>query len=159
MDRTTTTAHWAERRLVRMGTPPIGSRRRRAALRTSQNLPFEKLPYQCFQEARRILQEDRAEKLEAIQREMSKIRRLEDTPADKIQGGEARKQMRLTSLRKQLHEYKILADINDPIVKRRFEDGLGKRFPLLPSLSSLLLVQPPIHCHLSLLHAAVVSHD
>ena len=126
MDPDTTTAHWAERKLVRMGTPPIGSRRRRAAIRTSPNIPFEQLPYQCFQEARRILQEDRAEKLEAIQREMFKIRRVEETPADQMKGGEAYKKMRLIDLRDQLHKYKILADINDPIVKRRFEDGDGE---------------------------------
>ena len=139
MDPDTTTAHWAERKLLRMGTPPIGSRRRRAALRTSQNLPFEHLPYQCFQEARRILQEDRQKKIEAIQREMAKIRRLEETPADQIQGGEARKQMRLVSLRKQLEEYKILADINDPVVKRRFEDGAGESPPPPPGQSSIML--------------------
>ena len=131
LDRDTTTAHWAERKLLRMGTPPIGSRRRRAALRTSPNIPFEQLPYQCFQEARRILQEDRAEKIQSIRKEMSRIRKLEATPADQIKGGEARKQMRLVSLRKQLEEYKILADINDPVVKRRFEDGDGEPHLLL----------------------------
>ncbi|RYP00960.1 hypothetical protein DL765_010886 [Monosporascus sp. GIB2] len=125
MDRNTTTAPWAERKLVRMGTPPVGSRRRRAAIRTSQNLPFEQLPYQCFQEARRILQEDRQEKVHAIAKELAKIKRLEETPADQVVGGERMKNMRLASLRKQGEEYKILADINDPVVKRRFEDGLG----------------------------------
>lgn len=127
LDPNTTTAHWAERKLVRQGTPPIGSRRRRAAIRTSQNLPFEQLPYQCFQEARAVLAEDRQEKIAAIRKEVAKIRRLEETPADKVVGGERVKIMRLISLRKQLERYKILADINDPIVKRRFEDGLGKQ--------------------------------
>ncbi|KAI1496753.1 hypothetical protein F5X99DRAFT_399347 [Biscogniauxia marginata] len=125
LDRETTTAHWAERKLLRMGTPPVGSRRRRAALRTSQNLPFEQLPYQCFQEARRLLQEDRAEKLRAIAKELAKVRRLEDTPADQLPGGERRKNRRLESLRKYVEELKILADINDPVVKRKFEDGFG----------------------------------
>ncbi|RYP69061.1 hypothetical protein DL771_006292 [Monosporascus sp. 5C6A] len=125
MDRNTTTAPWAERKLVRMGTPPVGSRRRRAAIRTSQNLPFEQLPYQCFQEARRILQQDRQEKVQAIAKELAKIKRLEETPADQVVGGERMKNMRLASLRKQVEDYKILADINDPVVKRRFEDGLG----------------------------------
>ncbi|KAK7751696.1 mitochondrial 54S ribosomal protein YmL35 [Diatrype stigma] len=125
LDRNTTTAHWAERKLVRLGTPPIGSRRRRAAIRTSQDLPFEQLPYQCFQEARAILAEDRQEKIAAIRKEVAKIRRLEETPADQVGGGERVKIMRLVSLRKQLERYKILADINDPIVKRRFEDGIG----------------------------------
>lgn len=126
MDPETTTAHWAERKLLRRGTLPVGSRRRRAALRTSENVPFEELPYQCFQEARKILHEDRLEKLAAITKGINKITLLENTPADKINGGQARKDMRLESLREQLEEYKILADINDPTVKRRFEDGFGE---------------------------------
>ncbi|KAI0439952.1 ribosomal protein YmL35 [Xylaria telfairii] len=125
MDPNTTTAHWAERKLMRTGTPPIGSRRRRAAIRTSQDVPFEQLPYQCFQDARKILQEDRQEKLRALAKESAKIKRLEDTPADQVPGGQRKKDLRLTSLRKYLEELKILVDVNDPIVKRRFEDGLG----------------------------------
>lgn len=125
LDRETTTAHWAERKLISMGTPPVGSRRRRAALRTSENVPFEQLPYQCFQEARKILQEDRQEKIQAIAKELAKIKRLEDTPADQVPGGERKKNLRLASLRKYLEELKILADVNDPVVKRKFEDGLG----------------------------------
>ncbi|KAI3321744.1 ribosomal protein YmL35 [Xylariaceae sp. AK1471] len=125
LDPNTTTAHWAERKLMRTGTPPVGSRRRRAALRTSENVPFEQLPYQCFQEARKILQEDRQEKLQALTKELAKIKRLEDTPADQVPGGQRKKDLRLTSLRKHLEELKILVDINDPVVKRRFEDGLG----------------------------------
>lgn len=126
MDRNTTTNLWAERKLVKRGRPPIGSRRRRAALQTSENIPFEELPYQCFQEARQILQEDRKEKIEAITKQMAKIKRLEDTPADQLPGGERKKDMRLTSMRKSVEELKVLADINDPIVKRKFEDGLGE---------------------------------
>ncbi|KAI0133179.1 PEBP-like protein [Hypoxylon sp. NC0597] len=125
LDRETTTAHWAERKLIRMGTPPVGSRRRRAAIRTSENVPFEQLPYQCFQEARKILQEDRQEKIQAIAKELAKIKRLEETPADQVPGGERRKNLRLASLRKYVKELTILADVNDPVVKRRFEDGLG----------------------------------
>ncbi|KAI1420156.1 phosphatidylethanolamine-binding protein [Xylaria sp. FL1777] len=125
MDPNTTTAHWAERKLMRSGTPPVGSRRRRAALRSSQNVPFEELPYQCFQEARKILQEDRQEKLQALAKELAKIKSLEETPADKVHGGQRKKDLRLKSLRKWVQELKILVDINDPIVKRRFEDGLG----------------------------------
>lgn len=126
MDPNTTTAHWAERKLMRTGTPPIGSRRRRAAIRTSEDVPFEQLPYQCFQDARKILQEDRQEKLRALAKELAKIKRLEDTPADQVPGGQRKKDMRLTSLRKYIEELKILVDINDPMVKRRFEDGLGE---------------------------------
>ncbi|KAI1639716.1 hypothetical protein F4809DRAFT_594109 [Biscogniauxia mediterranea] len=126
MDRQTTTAPWAERKLSRMGTPPVGSRRRRAALRSSENVPFEQLPYQCFQEARRFLKEDREEKLRALAKEIAKIKRLEATPADQVPGGERKKNLRLTSLRKYLEKLKILVDINDPLVKRRFEDGFGE---------------------------------
>jgi large subunit ribosomal protein L35 len=35
------------------------------------------------------------------------------------------KETRLKSMRKHLHDLIILADINDPIVKRKFEDGQG----------------------------------
>ncbi|KAK5627443.1 hypothetical protein RRF57_003158 [Xylaria bambusicola] len=126
MDPNTTTAHWAERKLMRAGTPPVGSRRRRAALRSSENVPFDQLPYQCFQEARKILQEDRREKLEALAKELAKIKRLEETPADQVPGGQHKKDIRLKSLRKYVEELKILIDINDPIVKRRFEDGFGE---------------------------------
>ncbi|KAI0914219.1 ribosomal protein YmL35 [Ustulina deusta] len=125
MDPNTTTAHWAERKLMRTGTPPVGSRRRRAALRSSQNVPFEQLPYQCFQEARKLLQEDRQEKLQALAKELAKIKRLDETPAEQVPGGQRKKDLRLKSLRKYVEELKILVDINDPIVKRRFEDGLG----------------------------------
>jgi len=126
LDPNTTTAHWAERKLMRSGTPPVGSRRRRAALRTSENMPFEQLPYQCFQEARQILQEDRQEKLEALAKELAKIKRLEEMPADQVPGGQRKKDLRLKSLRKYVEELKILVDINDPVVKRRFEDGMGE---------------------------------
>ncbi|KAI1849434.1 hypothetical protein JX265_008588 [Neoarthrinium moseri] len=125
VDRDTVTAYWAERRLIKQGTPPVGSRRRRAAIKTSENIPFEQLPYQAFQEARKILQEDRQEKLRALQSTLASIKKLEETPADQLPGGERKKNMRLTSLRAHVEELKILADINDPIVKRKFEDGLG----------------------------------
>ncbi len=42
-----------------------------------------------------------------------------------ISGGEEAKQRRLLSMRTALEELKILADINDPLVKKRFEDGKG----------------------------------
>jgi large subunit ribosomal protein L35 len=109
---------------MREGTPPIGSRRRRAALRTSDNIPFEQLPYQCFQEARKVLLEDRQEKLKAIEVERARLARLRERDAAEM-GGEHRKQVRIRSTEKYLEKLKILADINDPIVKKRFEDGLG----------------------------------
>ncbi len=84
------------------------------------------MPYQCFQEARKILDEDRQEKLTKILAETEKIKRLEAADPSTMRGGEAYKQKRLASMRKYVEELKILADINDPLVKRRFEDGMGK---------------------------------
>jgi large subunit ribosomal protein L35 len=114
-----------ERRLTRAGTPPIGSRRRRVALQGTSNVPFEQLPYQCFQEARKILLADREEKLKQIQVERARIARLKDADPE-LSGGELRKQNRLRSMSITLEKLKILADINDPMVKKRFEDGLGR---------------------------------
>ncbi|OHW94647.1 ribosomal protein 35 [Colletotrichum incanum] len=125
LDPNTAVAPWAEKDLWKAGTPPVGSRRRRYAIRTSPNLPFEQLPYQAFQEARKILAADRQEKLRAIVAETEKIKKLEATEGDKVKGGERMRQMKLASLRHHVERLKILADINDPAVKRRFEDGLG----------------------------------
>jgi large subunit ribosomal protein L35 len=113
-----------ERRLTRAGTPPIGSRRRRVALQGTSNVPFEQLPYQCFQEARKILLADREEKLKQIELERARITRLKDADPE-LSGGELRKQNRLRSMNRTLEKLKILADINDPMVKKRFEDSLG----------------------------------
>lgn len=109
---------------LRSGLPPIGSRRRRAALRDSPNLPFEQLPYQCFQEARKVLAADREEKLKQIELQRARIARLLQQDAT-VSGGEFEKQRRLTSMRKHLEELKILADINDPAIRKRFQDGEG----------------------------------
>jgi large subunit ribosomal protein L35 len=114
-----------ERALLRSGINPIGSRRRRAALKSADNLPFEQLPYQCFQEARKVLQADREEKLQAIEQERARIVRLAAQDASAIQGGERQKQIRLDSMSRHLEKLKILADINDPLIKKRFEDGEG----------------------------------
>lgn len=115
-----------ERQLARSRVYPIGSRRRRAALQSSRNIPFEQLPYQCFQEARKVLQEDRAEKLADIAKERERIREVE---AEQVSGQqeEWRRQNRLRSMRRYLEYTKIQADINDPLVKKRFEDGQGTR--------------------------------
>ena len=43
----------------------------------------------------------------------------------RIQGGERQKQIRLDSMSRHLEKLKILADINDPLIKKRFEDGEG----------------------------------
>ena len=118
-----------ERKLVAAGTPPIGSRRRRMAIAQSQGVPFDQLPYQCFQEARKVLIEDRQEKLKQIDLMRARIARLQETDTSAGQkGGEAYKQRRLESMRAELEHLKILADINDPNVKRRFEDGKGMSF-------------------------------
>ncbi|KAF2748839.1 PEBP-like protein [Sporormia fimetaria CBS 119925] len=119
-----------ERRLIRRdGVQPIGSRRRRAvlrrtAIRKQEEIPFEQLPYQCFQEARKVLLEDRQEKLTAIATQKLRLKNLmEQDPA--VSGGQAAKDARIRSMKNHLNELIILADINDPIVKKKFEDGLG----------------------------------
>ena len=89
-------------------------------------IAFDELPYQCFQEARQILIADRAEKLKQIEKERARIARLREDVSDTSPGAEAKRQIRLQSMQKELERLKILADINDPNVKRRFEDGLGK---------------------------------
>lgn len=114
-----------EEQLMKAGKMPIGSRRRRLAIRSTGDLPFEHLPYQAFQEARKILSADREEKLGKIQKEIEKINRLEATKPEEIKGGQHIKDMKLRGLRKYVEELKILADANDPVVKKRFEDGTG----------------------------------
>ena len=119
-----------ERRLVRReGIQPIGSRRRRAIIARSaaanaDELPFEQLPYQCFQEARKVLQADRQEKLNEIKTQISRIKHLEaQGPA--VSGSQAKKETRLRSMQNHLNDLIIYADINDPAVKKKFEDGQG----------------------------------
>lgn len=133
LDPNTTSMAWAERKLQTKGINPIGSRRRRAAVRQTPSIPFEQLPYHAFQEARKLLAEDRAEKLEEIKRAYQRIKTVEAMPADTYRGGQGHKNVKLHSLRNQLEYLKIQADINDPAVKRKFEDGLGKlHMSLLP---------------------------
>ncbi|KAK5047030.1 hypothetical protein LTR84_006972 [Exophiala bonariae] len=114
-----------ERRLIRSGKQLIGSRRRRAAIAKSPGIAFDELPYQCFQEARKVLVADREEKVKKIEVERARITRLNSLDSNTIPGGEAAKQRRLRSMEAELQKLKILADINDPNVKRRFEDGKG----------------------------------
>ncbi|KAE8385128.1 phosphatidylethanolamine-binding protein [Aspergillus alliaceus] len=113
-----------ERRLLRQGISPIGSRRRRAALQSSPNIPFEQLPYQCFQEARKVLLADREEKLKNIVSMREKITKLQAIPTEEA-GGEQVKKSRLVAMELHLEHMKVLADINDPLVKKKFEDGEG----------------------------------
>ncbi|TVY36174.1 54S ribosomal protein L35, mitochondrial [Lachnellula occidentalis] len=124
-DPATVTSRKGEKALMRSGVMPIGSRRRRAALQYSDNIPFEQLPYQCFQEALQVLREDRTEKLEQIKIERLRISNLMAQDASKIKGGEVQKEKRLDSMRRYLEKLKIDADINDPLIKKRFEDGEG----------------------------------
>lgn len=119
-----------EAQLIKAGQMPIGSRRRRVAMRTTGDLPFEHLPYQAFQEARKILAADREDKVAQIQKTLDKISELEKTDASAVQGGQAMKDTKLASLRRYVDRLKILADVNDPVVKKRYEDGLGKSKPL-----------------------------
>jgi len=129
LDPSTVSTPREERMLVRTkGVQPIGSRRRRAALQSSDNVPFEQMPYQCFQEARKILQTDREEKLAQIAEMRKRIAHWQTVPAADC-GGEFAKKGKLVRMHKHLEELKILADINDPVIKKRFEDGEGVSFP------------------------------
>ncbi|KAL8736008.1 MAG: hypothetical protein Q9166_000570 [cf. Caloplaca sp. 2 TL-2023] len=108
-----------QRRLVNStGQQTTGSRRRRA------DIPFEQLPYQCFQEARKLLLADRKDKLRQIDEERRRIAKVQATLPEQC-GGEYVKKGRLVRMQKYLEELKILADINDPVIKKRFEDGEG----------------------------------
>ena len=113
-----------EKKLLEQGIQPIGSRRRRAALQSSAGIPFEQLPYQCFQEARKVLLADRQEKLAQIESTRNKIARVQ---ALSVEGpaGENWKKSKVKPLQLYLNRLKIRADINDPLVKKRFEDGKG----------------------------------
>lgn len=126
LDPNTTTLLWAERKLQKQGINPIGSRRRRAAVRQTQGLPFEQLPYHAYQEARKLLAADRLKKLEEIKRAYQRLKTVEAQPAETYRSGTAHKNKMLYSLRKQLWYLKIQADINDPAVRMKWEDGLGK---------------------------------
>ncbi|TQS38868.1 hypothetical protein Golomagni_00619 [Golovinomyces magnicellulatus] len=65
LDPNLVTSSREERQLMKLGISPIGSRRRRAAIKTSENIPFEKLPYLCFQEARKVLLDERERNFES----------------------------------------------------------------------------------------------
>lgn len=114
----------AERKLLRTRSlTPVGSRRRRAAILSSSHIPFEQLPFQCFQEARKVLIQHRQQKIDAIESERQKIERLKAAPVEPQ--NEQRHQHRINSMERYLEQLKVHADINDPMVKRRFEDGKG----------------------------------
>ncbi|KAL4943590.1 hypothetical protein BDV06DRAFT_189462 [Aspergillus oleicola] len=112
-----------EKRLMRQGILPIGSRRRRAALQGSDNLPFEQLPYQCFQEAQKVLLANREEKLKEIASTTEKIAKIEALPEEERTKHST--QNKLRALQSHVTKLQVLADINDPLVKKKFEDGNG----------------------------------
>ena len=122
-DSATASKHSPELEAAKAKKPLIGSRRRRAALRQSGNIPFEQLPFQCFQEARKVLLADRAEKLKQIETERARIARLK--AADLGNMTEQQRETKLRSMELHLEKLKIWADFNDPIVKKKFEDGQG----------------------------------
>ena len=57
----------------------------------------------------------------------SRIARLKEQQVDPQH--ERQKEQRMTSMQRTLEELKIHADINDPVVKKRYEDGQGKLIP------------------------------
>lgn len=73
-----------------------------------------------------MLAEDRTAKLKELKETSVEIAKLEQRPANVYWAGEQFKQKKLESLYRHLEDLKIQADINDPAVKRKFEDGLGK---------------------------------
>jgi large subunit ribosomal protein L35 len=82
-----------------------------------------------------VLQADREEKLQAIAKERARIAHLTAQDASTVPGGEKQKQIRLDSISRHLEKLKILADINDPLIKKRFEDGEG-----MHTVSSILVI-------------------
>lgn len=113
--------------MISTGRQPVASRRRRMVLQQvgENGLSFEQMPFQCFQEARKYLLEDREEKLKQIQTQRERMERIKAQAV--APQNEAHKEHRLKSMRKKLEELKIRADINDPLVKKKFEDGQGMR--------------------------------
>ncbi|KAK5725196.1 mitochondrial 54S ribosomal protein YmL35 [Elasticomyces elasticus] len=129
---TVATANAEHQLLLQSRRTPIGSRRRRAAINSTTQIPFPLLPYQCFQEARSFLQEDRAQKLEEIKVQRERIERLREKVVVGTQGTAAsegrlqrEKEGKLRDMARRLEELKVNADINDPVIKKRFEDGQG----------------------------------
>ena len=67
---------------------------------------------------------DRAEKLDEIEKMRQRIAKVEAASTEEA-GGEVARKSRLKAMQLRLERLKILADINDPLVKRKFEDGQG----------------------------------
>ena len=64
-----------------------------------------------------------------IEEERKRIKKVQETPAERL-GGEMSKKGKLVAMQKYLEDMKIWADINDPMVKKRFEDGMGAYYIL-----------------------------
>ncbi|KAK5698608.1 mitochondrial 54S ribosomal protein YmL35 [Elasticomyces elasticus] len=129
---TVATANAEHQLLAQSRRTPIGSRRRRAAINSTSQIPFPLLPYQCFQEARSFLQEDRQQKLEEIRVQRERIERLREKVVVGSSGNDGsegklrrEKEGKLRDMARRLEELKVNADINDPVIKKRFEDGQG----------------------------------
>lgn len=75
-----------------------------------------------------MLAEDRAEKIEIIEQQRDRIERLKAQDPS-VSGGEFQKSRRVDSMQRHLEKLKIFADINDPMVKKRFEDDQGMMYP------------------------------
>lgn len=125
LDPVLVSTHKQEKKPAKTRPRQIGSERRRAAIKSTGSIPFEQLPYQCFQEARKILQADREDKIKQIEVERKRIANAEAQDVASW-GGEASKKGRLIAMHKHLEHLKILADINDPVIKKRFEDDKGR---------------------------------
>ena len=64
-----------------------------------------------------------------IEEERKRIKKVQETPAERL-GGEVSKKVKLLAMQKYLEDLKVWADINDPLVKKRFEDGMGAHHTL-----------------------------
>lgn len=123
-DPSLVTTRAQESLLAKSGIHPLGSRRLRASRKHTTQIPFSLLPYQCFQEARKIIIADRSLKISQIAEQRRRIAKALETPAEK-HGGEYAKKGRVVRMMKYLEKLKVLADINDPVIKKQFEDGMG----------------------------------
>ena len=72
-----------------------------------------------------MLAEDRSRKLLEIAEMRKRIAFWQNVPASDL-GGEYAKKGKLVRMQKFLENLKILADVNDPVIKKRFEDGMGE---------------------------------
>jgi large subunit ribosomal protein L35 len=72
-----------------------------------------------------VLRDDREEKLKLIATERLRISNVQSRDVSTFRGGQLEKETKLASMRRYLEWLKIQADINDPLIKKRFEDGEG----------------------------------